>query len=133
VGGYFTDPSCPFPPSESTTPAACTTGSTLAPNVKFLTGAPSSGTLFGISRPLYFYFRHADINSAKKFQPGSNLNWVRTMFYNPCAPNPPASCVTIGGVQYGPGGQPYYATAGAASAISASGIVPAYAYTAAGP
>lgn len=135
VGGYFKDPSCPFPPSISTTPAGCqTAGATLAPNVKFWnTGAPSSGTLFNISRPLYIYFRHADISSAKKFQPGSNLNWVRTMLYNPCPTPGSPTCVIQAGVEYGPGGAPFVASAQGQAAISTSGIVPAYAYTAAGP
>src|SRR5262249_11746840 len=56
VGGYFQDPSCPFPPALSTTPAGCTgSASTLTPNVKFwTTGSPSdSHTLFNVSRPLY--------------------------------------------------------------------------------
>lgn len=130
VGGYFNDPSCPFAPTLSTTPTACTTGATLNPNVKLLTGT----TAFNISRPLYLYFRHADIASTIPFEPGSSLNWVRTMFYNPCSgAGHTTGCVTIGGTQYGPGGQPYFAQAGAQSAISASGITPAYAYAAAGP
>lgn len=136
VGGFFRDPSCPFNPAESTTPAGCTTaGATLAPQVKFWnTGTPSSGSLFDVTRSLYFYFRDLDINSTKPFQPGSSLNWVRTMFYNPCSgTGHTTGCVTIGGTQYGPGGQPYFATSAAKSAISASGIVPAYAFTSNGP
>lgn len=135
VGGYFTDPSCPFPPVESTTPTACTTGSTLNPNVKFWnTGTPSSGSLFNITRNLYMYFRDKDIASTLPFQPGSTLNWVRTMFYNPCSgAGHTTGCVTIGTTTYGPGGPPYFATAAAQSATSASGIAPAYAFTASGP
>jgi ABC-type phosphate transport system substrate-binding protein len=134
VGGYFKDPSCPFPPAESTTPTACTTGATLAPNVKFWnTGTPSTGTLFNITRNLFIYFRHADINSTKKFQPGGSLNWVRTMLYNPCPTPGSPSCVTVGGVEYGPGGAPYVASATGQADISASGNTPFYAYTAAGP
>ena len=135
VGGYFTDPSCPFPPSESTTPTACTTGSTLTPNVKFWdTGTPHSGTLFDISRPLYLYFRHSDINSPKVFQPGGTLNWVRTMFYNPCSgTGHTTGCVTVGGVQYGPGGPPVFAQGSYQSNISAAGVTPTYAYTPGGP
>ncbi len=56
------------------------------------------------------------------------------MFYNPCSgTGHTTGCVTIGGTHYGPGGQPYFATVGAKSAISASGIVPAYAFTSNGP
>ncbi|MCU1657297.1 MAG: hypothetical protein JWO57_1953, partial [Pseudonocardiales bacterium] len=136
VGGFFTDPSCPFSPAESTTPAGCVgAAATLAPNVKFWnTGTPSSGTLFNITRNLFMYFRHADIASTTPFQPGSALNWVRTMFYNPCSgAGHTTGCVTVGTTTYGPGGAPYFATAAAQAAISASGITPAYAYTASGP
>jgi ABC-type phosphate transport system substrate-binding protein len=134
VGGYFKDASCPFPAAESTTPTACTTaGATLAPNVKFWdSGTPSSGSLFDVTRNLYIYFRHADIDSTKKFQPGSTLNWVRTMLYNPCPTPGSASCTVINGVEYGPGGQPYFATAAGQANIAAAGIVPTYAYTAGG-
>jgi ABC-type phosphate transport system substrate-binding protein len=135
VGGYFKDPSCPFPPAESTTPAGClTAGAALTPNVKYWnTGTPSSGTLFNPTRNLYIYFRHADINSTKKFQPGGSLNWVSTMLYNPCPTPGSPSCVTIGGVEYGPGGAPYVASATGQANISASGITPFYAYNLAGP
>lgn len=138
VGGYFHDPSCPFPPSETaSTVTGCTTAaSTLSPNVKFWDNVSNPSTTFDVSRPLYIYFRHADIDSTKKFQPGGALNWVRTMLYNPCSGTQvpdPTQCVTIGGVQYGPGGQPYFATGAAQSLISAAGITPAYAYTASGP
>lgn len=140
LGGYFTDPSCPFPPSESTTPSpSCTTGATLTPSVKFWdsgtpTGSPAPGSLFDINRNLYLYFRHADIQSSKPFQPGSTLNWVRTMFYNPCSgAGHTTGCVTVGGNLYGPGGQPYFASAAAQSDISAAGIAPAYVYNVSGP
>jgi ABC-type phosphate transport system substrate-binding protein len=135
AGGFFTDPSCPFPGAISTTPAACVGATaTLAPNVKFWnTGTPSSGTLFGITRPLYMYFRDADVDSTKKFQPGGSLNWVRTMLYNPCPTPGGPTCVIDGGVEYGPGGAPYFASAAGQAAISAAGVTPLYAYIQHGP
>src|SRR5262249_36623257 len=59
VGGYFTDPSCPF----GITAGNCAVASrTLSPNVKYwTTGAPLSGTLFNINRPLFIYFRDVDV------------------------------------------------------------------------
>ena len=135
-GSFFFDPSCPFPPFETTTPAACTgSAPALSPNVKFWnTGTPSSGTLFDVTRNLYIYFRDADINSTMPFQPGSTLNWVRTMLYNPCSgAGHTTGCVTIGGVQYGPGGQPYFASTAGQGEIAKSGITPTYAFTAAAP
>jgi len=134
VGPYFHDPSCPFPPSESTTPVACVgTAANLAPNVKFWDNTSNPGA-FQVNRSLYIYFRHADIDSTKIFQPGGSLNWVRTMLYNPCPnPNNPNPCVTVGGVSYGPGGVPYIHTSAGQTDISAAGITPAYVYTAGGP
>jgi ABC-type phosphate transport system substrate-binding protein len=117
VAGYFKDPSCI---ADSTVAPACTTGLTLTPNVKlWSTGVPAptdAGALFNPTRPLYIYFRHADISSAIKFQPGGTLNWVRTMLYNP------------GGVT-----TPYWCSAAGQADISAAGIIPACAYTASGP
>jgi PBP superfamily domain len=135
VGGYFKDPSCPFPPAESAAPAPqCTTGATLAPDVKlWTTGSPHTGSIFDVTRNLYIYFRHADIDSTKKFQPGGSLNWVRTMLYNPCPTPGGPTCVVVNGVEYGPGGPPYVATGPGQALISASGITPAYAYTPGGP
>lgn len=115
VGGYFTDPSCA---GLVTTPAPqCTTSKTLSPNVQlFTTGTPTDGnTLYYPTRPLYIYFRHADINSTKKFQPGGTLNWVRTMLYNPG------------------GATPYFCSGAGQADISAAGIIPACTYTANGP
>ncbi|MGX7678003.1 substrate-binding domain-containing protein [Jatrophihabitans sp. DSM 45814] len=118
LGGYFHDPSCV---GLATTPAACATN-TLAPNVTLwntAAGLPApsdSGALFNPTRPLFIYFRHADITSTKKFEPGSTLNWVRTMLFNP------------GGT-----GTPYFCSAAGQANISAAGIVPACVYTAAGP
>jgi hypothetical protein len=114
--GYFKDPSCV---GLSTTAPACTTGLTLTPNVKlWSTGVPvptDAGALFNPTRPLYIYFRHADIASTIKFQPGGTLNWVRTMLYNPG------------------GATPYWCSAAGQADISSSGIIPACAYTASGP
>jgi ABC-type phosphate transport system substrate-binding protein len=132
-GGYFKDPSCAF---GVTTPAACVgAAKTLAPNVKYwTTGTPSSGTLFNINRSLFVYFRDVDVNSATPFQPGSSLNWVRTLFYNPCSgAGHTTGCTTVGGIQYGPGGPPYYATSAGQSLIASAGINATYASTIGGP
>lgn len=114
VGGYFKDPSCVGLSSA----AGCATP-TLAPNVKLWTSSDpvptDAGATFYPTRPLYIYFRHADITSSKPFQPGSSLNWVKTMLYNPGGPTP-------------------YLCSGAGQAlISVSGIIPACTYTPGGP
>jgi ABC-type phosphate transport system substrate-binding protein len=101
VGGYFHDSSCVGLSSDANCPqttqpagtaGALTYGPVLAPNVKLWTTAdpaPSDGTAaFFPTRPLYVYFRHADIASTKAFQPGDSRNWVKTMLYNPGGPTP---------------------------------------------
>lgn len=135
AGGYFRDPSCSLNAINTSTPAACAAASnTISPAVKLVTtGSPSdSNPLFDISRPLYIYFRDADVNSATPWQPGSTLNAVRTLFYNPCT-NPPTGCTTINGITYGPGGQPWFAQSAAQSDISAAGIIPTYVPQVGGP
>jgi ABC-type phosphate transport system substrate-binding protein len=135
VGGYFRDPSCALNAINTATPAACgASQNKINPAVKLITtGSPSdSNPLFDIARPLYIYFRDSDVTSATPWQPGSTLNAVRTLFYNPCLSGQ-TGCVTIGGVTYGPGGQPYFATAAAQQDISAAGINPVYIPTPGGP
>jgi ABC-type phosphate transport system substrate-binding protein len=141
LGGFFQDPSCAL---EVITPApACTTGATISPAVHLVTtgtptGTPAPGVLWNITRPLYVYFRDSDVaNTApygtdKPFQPGSTLNWVRTLFYNPCSAGQ-TGCVTVGGTQYGPGGKPYIATTAGQALISDAGIAPTYVVTLNGP
>jgi ABC-type phosphate transport system substrate-binding protein len=138
VGGYFKDPSCSLNAIAAGSPSTCAAANdTISPAVKlWTTGSPSdSGALFDISRPLYIYFRDADITSSTPFQPGGTLNWVRTLLYNPC-PNPGVTgngCTTVGGLTFGPGGAPFYASAAGQGLISAAGIAPTYAVTIAGP
>ncbi len=138
VGGYFKDPSCSLNSIAAGT-TGCTAGTdTINPDVKLWTsGSPSdTNALFDISRPLYIYFRDADINSTQAFQPGGTLNWVRTLLYNPCPDNPPVAgdgCTTVGSQTFGPGGAPYYDSTAGQALISAAGISPTYAVTISGP
>jgi ABC-type phosphate transport system substrate-binding protein len=135
VGPYFRDPSCSLNAINTSTPAACAAANnSLSPAVHLITtGTPSDANpLFNISRPLYIYFRDADVSSTTPWQPGGTLNAVRSLFYNPCT-NPPTGCTTVGGITYGPGGPPFFAQAGAQAAISAAGIVPTYVPQVAGP
>jgi ABC-type phosphate transport system substrate-binding protein len=142
-GGYFQDPSCAvlataapctFPPGNIINPAVTlvTTGTP--------TGTPAPGALWSITRPLYVYFADSDVahtapyGSDKPFQPGSTLNWVRALFYNPCeATMNPATCVTVGPTTYGPGGAPYLASSAGQTLISLAGVSPTYVFTANGP
>jgi ABC-type phosphate transport system substrate-binding protein len=137
--GYFKDASCSLNAINASTPSGCAAANnSLTPDVKlWTTGSPSdAGALFDISRPLYVYFRDADVNSATPFQPGGTLNWVRTLLYNPCPDSPPVAgdgCTTVGGNTFGPGGAPFYAKSLGQSLISAAGISPTYVFNPAGP
>jgi hypothetical protein len=145
LNGYFKDPSCPFNPTTSSqanvnttsnAPAACQgTAATIVPQVKLWT------TGFNVPRDLLVYFRVADINepgagSAAHFQPGGTLDWVRTLFYNPCpvAIGDPAfgtdGCSTSadGLTGFGPGGAPYFASFAGQTDISRAGVTPKYAW-----
>jgi ABC-type phosphate transport system substrate-binding protein len=141
LNGYFLDPSCAY---GVTTPAVCTAAGNLAtpnvtnvlnPNVTLQTGTGA----WQITRNLYIYFRHADVDGSTIFQPGGTKNWVRTLFYNPCSGSTPNGTPIVngtncsGGGLYGPGGAPFLASASGQSLISSSGIVPAYSSTVGGP
>jgi ABC-type phosphate transport system substrate-binding protein len=132
-GGYFQDPSCSLTASGSNTAGDCTSNPTITPDVNFVTSGatPDGSTAFDAPRGLYIYFRASAVDAAGGWQPGSTLNQIRTLFYNPCdaavsggAGNP--NCVTIGGTQYGPGGQPFYAKSAGQADIAAAGINPTY-------
>lgn len=140
--GYFSDPSCPYLAGTS----ACGTGtvgggtSTYVPNAVLpavkatTTGSPvglgfypaagglTSG-LFNPTRTLYLYFRNSDLSSTTGWQPGTTLNWVRTLFYNPCSAGF-TGCVTVGGVQYGPGGAPYIQQSSGQTLLEDAGVFP---------
>jgi hypothetical protein len=95
-----------------------------------------SVTAYKATRNMYIYFRDADVNGTSAFQPGGTRNWVRTLFYNPCSGTtitgagiPSAGNACTGGGLYGPGGAPSVALASGQTLISASGIVPSYAFT----
>jgi ABC-type phosphate transport system substrate-binding protein len=118
VVSYFNDPSCQYgfaaAACKVTGGTAATLGNQQSPDVKYWTsGTPSTGSLFNITRNLYVYFRHADLNATGAFQPGTTRNWVRTFFYNPCsgtdyAGNPITSGVNcVSANQFGPGGAPW--------------------------
>jgi hypothetical protein len=126
VGGYFKDPSCIF---KATTPTACVSpNNTISvSDTKFwTTGTPSAGgAILNDQRPLYIYFRDSDVNSTTAFEPGSTLNWVRSLFYNPCSgAGHTTGCVTIGTTTYGPGGVPFYQTSSGQALIAAAGVDP---------
>ncbi len=97
-----------------------------------------SVTAYKSTRNMYIYFRDADVNSSTAFQPGGTKNWVRTLFYNPCSGITLNGTAIVNGVNctsaglYGPGGAPSVNTLSGQTLISASGIVPSYAFTVGG-
>ena len=135
---YFTDPSCQYGYIAAachngtlggTVGTAATLGNQLAPDVQYwTTGTPSDGNaLAGQVRNLYVYFRDADISTNKAMEPGTQRNWVRTLFYNPCsgtdlAGNPISIAAgnCTGGNTTGPGGAPFLANA--TGLVESSGV-----------
>jgi ABC-type phosphate transport system substrate-binding protein len=138
--GYFKDPSCTLDAINTSTPSACAAANnSLTPPVKFVTGTPSSGTLYDDTRNLYIYFRQSDLASTTPWQSGAaaGFNWVRALFYDPCPDNPPVAgdgCSNdpIAG-EVGPFGAPYYATGAGQQLIASAGINATYAVTIDGP
>jgi hypothetical protein len=141
TGGYFQDPTCGLGAGGSFGSggdcATASLGGVTQPNATISTSnvqlvttgtPPDSGSVFNISRNLLIYFRASQLDSSGGWQPGTIPNAIRTLFYNPCDAfaQSTGSCVTVSGTQYGPGGQPYYATTAAQEDIAASGINPAY-------
>jgi ABC-type phosphate transport system substrate-binding protein len=141
--GFFRDPSCPIntilaaaPDTSCATPSGSNPiNNVINPAVQLITtGTPSdSNPLFDENRPLFVYFRNSDVNSTTDWQPGSTLNAIRTLFYNPCPDNPPVAgdgCVAgtgiDSGLEFGPGGPPYFAQQEAWTDIAASGVNPEY-------
>jgi hypothetical protein len=147
AGGYFKDPSCALNAIAASTPSACASSAdTLNPAVKQITTGTPSGTdadaqpVYTDLRPLFIYFRNSDVTSSATFEPGGTLNFVRTLFYNPCPDNPPVTgdgCTTstVAGQSFtfGPGGAPFYATGAGQALVSAAGIAPTYRVTLGGP
>jgi ABC-type phosphate transport system substrate-binding protein len=123
-GGYFQDPTCPNTALGAVNPGGtCSTKPLVAPAVKFLTGtAPDSKQSYDDNRLLYIYFRKSDVNSSTPFEPGSSLNMVRTLLYNPCTPVAPATTCT----GFGTGGAPFYDSSLGQADIAAAGINPFY-------
>ncbi|HJQ05938.1 MAG TPA: hypothetical protein VJ872_10860 [Nocardioides sp.] len=97
--GYFHNPNQPY---NSTTSFGAGTALSAA-GIKLQ--VPGTGSVaadaFAATIPYYIVFRESDASSTTAWQPGSTLNWVKTLFFNadydftnPSAPtNPPAPFV----------------------------------------
>jgi len=97
--GYFLDPSKTYN-SASLPPALSASG------IKLIdTGANH----FAADLPYYVVFRESDYASDTPWQPGSTLNWVQALFYNPGGP------------------APYVNTAAGKAILAAAGVTPLYA------
>jgi hypothetical protein len=152
--GYFNDPSCPFSTAISSlngvagvgtkAPTTCQgTAATLKPQVhEWLSGSGTSSAPYDDNRNLYIYFRDADVFSPTVWQTGGSLNWVRTMFYNPCTASITSKTILTStttptaaqagcsldsfGNEVGPGGAPFFDAAGGQQDIADAGVVPGY-------
>ncbi|KQW48858.1 hypothetical protein ASC77_09025 [Nocardioides sp. Root1257] len=105
--GYFRDPA---PVYNSDSPSAALSNA----GIKLQTG----GSNFIADIPYYIVFRESDVNSSTPWQPGSTLNWVETLFYNPdYDPADPDPDVT----------PPFVASAAGKAIIQSIGLTPLYA------
>ncbi len=125
--GYLLDPSCAYLSGAT----ACGTGTvggspsyitnSVLPQVKpITTGTPAGigGGLFNPTRTLYLYFRNSDILSATHFQPTSTVNWLNTLFYDPCDGRTGCSGT------FGPAGAPYIGQAEGQTLLMDAGVTP---------
>jgi ABC-type phosphate transport system substrate-binding protein len=84
--GYFRDPSSPY---NVTSPPTALSASGI--QLEDPTGSPSAGdnnATFDAAIPYYIIFRESDFASSTAWQPGSTLNWVQELFFNPGGPAP---------------------------------------------
>jgi ABC-type phosphate transport system substrate-binding protein len=95
--GYFKDPATPY--SVSAPPASLN-----ASGIKLERGAGAFSTVL----PYYIIFRESDYASETPWQPGSSLNWVQALFFNPGGP------------------APYVKTAAGQALLAAAGVTPKY-------
>lgn len=88
-----------------------------ASGIKLLAPA-STGTLstdpYGTNFALRAIFRESDLNSNVPWQPGSTLNWVRTLFYNPPTADEPDPAL------------PFVRTPAGKALIESAGQTPSY-------
>lgn len=110
--GYFHNPN-PIYASAQSRPNS-SDGSTLSTaGITLDTGAGA----FKANIPYYVIFRLSEVTSATPWQPGSTLNWVQTLFYNPNYENDPTSA------------PPPFVKSPAGQAILAQlGLTPTYGY-----
>jgi len=82
--GYFHDPNSPY--NAASPPAAL---SAAGLQLEATTGNAGDGNaVFNTTIPYYVIFRESDSASAAPWQPGSTLNWVQELFFNPGGPTP---------------------------------------------
>jgi ABC-type phosphate transport system substrate-binding protein len=102
--GYFLNPNTPYSAAGATPVSA--SGIKLEQPATGLT-ASDGAAAFSADLPYYIIFRESDFASSTPWQPGSTLNWVQELFYNP-------------------GGTPYVESAPAQAILKAMGVTPLY-------
>lgn len=95
-GPYFNDPTKKLPNAQTSVSAG----------IKFI-----ATNVYSNNRGLYITFRNSDVTATKKFQPGSALNAVQDLFYNPA---------NVGGVT------PFVQSDAGKIAITAAGATPTF-------
>lgn len=84
--GYFPDPSsAAYTGNTANGPKGLTTSPLSAAGITLQVPGQNgvSANAYVADLPFYVIFRESDISSTTPWQPGSTLNWVKTLFYNP--------------------------------------------------
>jgi ABC-type phosphate transport system substrate-binding protein len=103
--GYFHDPTAVFPGGASLTPGILLQQGFTTPGGSTHRVAGDGANVYDDVRGLYIVFRESDNTSTTPWQPGSTLNWVKTLFV---------------------GSSAYVSQSFNAALISAAGATPAY-------
>ncbi|MDT4916361.1 MAG: hypothetical protein QOH89_1061 [Pseudonocardiales bacterium] len=102
--GYFHDPSSPY---NVTTPPAALSAAGLQLEANSGT-AGDSNPVFGAAIAYYVIFRESDFASNTPWQPGSTLNWVQELFFNPGGPAPFLNTAPVQALLTAAGVTPHY-------------------------
>jgi ABC-type phosphate transport system substrate-binding protein len=104
--GYFHDPSAPY--SVAAPPAALSAAGIKLENPTATPTAADSNATFTATIPYYVIFRESDSASVTPWQPGSTLNWVQELFFNPGGPAPFVNTAPVQALLNAAGITPFY-------------------------
>jgi hypothetical protein len=115
--GFFTNPDKAYNPAANSADSSYVLGNSTIKLQVPGTGGADASTTYQATIPYYVVFRHSDIATAGGWQPGSTLNWVKTLFYNPDY-DPGATDNTVPA--------PWVASPAATALLTKIGLTPVY-------